>query len=314
MMGNILFIGGAGFIGSSILRRLLNVKNDSDLYVVEHAFANVSRLYGLKVNLYRCDLGNFDFIESIIRKNKIDTIVHLVSTLIPGSGYEDYKKEIQTVAFPTFRLTQLCSELGIKFIYFSSGGTVYGNRKSPIPFKESDEREPISYYGLTKLMIENNILFEHRTQNLRYLIVRPSNPYGHGQALNGKQGIIAVAIGKLINGDSIEIWGDGSSVRDYIYIDDLADAFCKLLENDVENTIVNIGSGEGYSVNDIMDKLKEVSSKPIKIEYKPARNADVSTMILSVDKLRSLIDLKLTPLTEGMKIFYNEEIKKLGQL
>ena len=311
-MGNILFIGGAGFIGSSILKRLSNVKNDYGLYVVEHAFANVSRLEGLKVNIYRCDLGNFDFIESIIRKNKIDTIVHLVSTLIPGSGYEDYKKEIQTVAFPTFKLTQLCSELGIKFIYFSSGGTVYGNRKSPIPFKEHDEREPISYYGLTKLMIENNILFEHRTQTLRYLIVRPSNPYGHGQALNGKQGIIAVAIGKLINGDSIEIWGDGSSVRDYIYIDDLADAFCKLLDNDVENTIVNIGSGEGYSVNDIMDKLKEVSSKPIKIEYKPARNADVSTMILSVDKLRSLIDLKLTPLTEGMKIFYDEEIKKLG--
>ena len=159
---------------------------------------------------------------------------------------------------------------------------------------------------------ENNILFEHRTQNLRYLIVRPSNPYGHGQALNGKQGIIAVAIGKLLNEDAIEIWGDGSSVRDYIYIDDLADAFCKLLEKDVENTIVNIGSGEGYSVNDIMDKLKEVSSKPIKIEYKPARNADVSTMILSVDKLRSLIDLKLTPLTEGMRIFYDEEIKKLG--
>lgn len=311
-MGNILFIGGAGFIGSSILRRLSNVKNASDLYVVEHTFANVSRLEGLKVNIYRCDLGNFDFIESIIRKNKIDTIVHLVSTLIPGSGYEDYKKEIQTVAFPTFRLTQLCSELGIKFIYFSSGGTVYGNRKSPIPFKEHDEREPISYYGLTKLMIENNILFEHRKQNLRYLIVRPSNPYGHGQALNGKQGIIAVAIGKLLNGDAIEIWGDGSSIRDYIYIDDLADAFCKLLEKDVENTIVNIGSGEGYSVNDILEKLKEVSSKPIKIEYKPARNADVSTMILSVDKLRSLIDLKLTPLIEGMKIFYNEEIKKLG--
>ena len=100
-MGNILFIGGAGFIGSSILKRLSNVKNDYGLYVVEHAFANVSRLEGLKVNIYRCDLGNFDFIESIIRQNKIDTIVHLVSTLIPGSGYEDYKKEIQTVAFPS---------------------------------------------------------------------------------------------------------------------------------------------------------------------------------------------------------------------
>lgn len=311
-MYNILFIGGAGFIGSSLIRKLLSKRNDVNVFVVEPGFANTSRLDGLNITLYRSDLGNFDFIESIIRKNKIDTIVHLVSTLIPGSGYEDYKKEIQTVAFPTFRLTQLCSELGIKFVYFSSGGTVYGNRKNPIPFKESDEREPISYYGLTKLMIENNILFEHRTQNLRYLIVRPSNPYGHGQALNGKQGIIAVAIGKLLNGDAIEIWGDGSSVRDYIYIDDLADAFCKLLDKNIVNTTVNIGSGEGYSVNDILEKLQKVSSKPMNVEYKPARNADVSTMILSVDKLRSLIDLRLTPLTEGMRIFYEEEINKLG--
>ena len=311
-MKNILFIGGAGFIGSTLIRHITNRHNDVKVCVCEPSFANVSRLDGLDVQLYRSELSNFDFIESIIHKQKIDTIVHLVSTLIPGSGYEDYKKEIQYVAFPTFRLTQLCSELGLKFVYFSSGGTVYGNRKKPLPFKESDEREPISYYGLTKLMIENNILFEHRTQNLRYLIVRPSNPYGHGQALKGKQGIIAVAIGKILSGEAIEIWGDGSSVRDYIYIDDLADAFCKLLEREIENTIVNIGSGEGYSVNDILEKLKQVTYKPIKIEYKPARNADVSTMILSIDKIRSLVDLRLTPLAEGMKIFYEEEINKFN--
>lgn len=311
-MENILFIGGAGFIGSSLIRQLLKRRKDVNVFVVEPAFANVSRLNELAVTLYRSDLGNFDYMERIIRKNSIDTIVHLVSTLIPGSGYEDYKKEIQTVAFPTFRLTQLCSELGIKFVYFSSGGTVYGNRKNPIPFKESDEREPISYYGLTKLMIENNILFEHRTQNLHYLIIRPSNPYGHGQALNGKQGIIAVAIGKILSGDAIEIWGDGSSVRDYIYIDDLAVAFCKLIEKDIENTIVNIGSGEGHSVNNILEKLNKVTKKSIKIEFKPARNTDVSAMILSIDKLRFLIDFSLTPLAEGMRIFYEEEMKKLG--
>lgn len=311
-MKNVLFIGGAGFIGSTLIRNILERHDEVEVSVCEPSFANVSRLDGLKVKIFRSELGNFDYLESIIRKQKIDTIVHLVSTLIPGSGYEDYKNEIQNVAFPTMRLTQLCSELGVKFVFFSSGGTVYGNRQDPVPFKESDEREPISYYGLTKLMLENNILFEHRTQGLQYLIVRPSNPYGHGQALNGKQGIIAVSLGKILSGQTIEVWGDGTSIRDYIYIDDLGRIFCQLLENDVVNTTVNIGSGEGYSVNDILAKLKCIVEEPVNVEYKPARSADVSTMILSTERLGSYVDLKLTKLEDGMRVFYNEEKQKLG--
>lgn len=310
-MKNILFIGGAGFIGSTLIRHMLERHNDVQIFVCEPSFANVARLDGLKVKVFRSELGNFDYLESIIRKHKIDTIVHLVSTLIPGSGYEDYKDEIQNVAFPTMRLTQLCSELGVKFVFFSSGGTVYGNRQEPIPFKESDEREPISYYGLTKLMLENNILFEHRTQGLQYLIVRPSNPYGHGQALNGKQGIIAVALGKVLSGQTIEIWGDGTSIRDYIYIDDLGRIFCQLLENNVVNSTVNLGSGEGYSLNDILNKLKRIVKEPVNVEYKPARSADVSTMILSAERLKTYVDLQLTSLEDGMQKFYEEEKQKL---
>ena len=309
-MSNILFIGGAGFIGSSIIRCMLATNTSKNIYVIEPSFANVSRLDNLNVTIYRGDISNFDFMESIIHKNKIDTIVHLVSTLIPGSGYEDYKREIQNISFPTLRLTQLCSELGIKFVYFSSGGTVYGNRQEPIPFKETDERNPISYYGLTKLMIENNILFEHRTQGLQYLIVRPSNPYGHGQALNGKQGIIAVALGKILSGGTIEIWGDGSSVRDYIYIDDLSNIINQLISREVINTIVNVGCGVGYTVNQILDITKSIVEEPVNVQYKPARSADVSTMILSTEKMNEYVDIQITPLREGIRKFYLEEKRK----
>lgn len=306
-MRNVLFIGGAGFIGATLIRHLVAEKNKYQIFVLEPTFANVSRLEELDITIFRGELSNFDFIESLIRNHKIETIVHLVSTLIPGSGYEDYKREIQNVAFPTMRLTQLCSELNIKFVYFSSGGTIYGNRLDSIPFVETDECKPISYYGLTKLMLENNILFEHRTQGLQYLIVRPSNPYGHGQNLNGKQGLIAVAVGRVLAGETIEVWGDGSSIRDYIYIEDLGCIFYKLLENEIVNTIVNIGSGKGYSVNDILSILGKISDRPVNVEYRPARSADVSTMILSTKKLSSLVDVKLTPLEEGIKRFFSEE-------
>ena len=162
---------------------------------------------------------------------------------------------------------------------------------------------------MTKLLLENNILFEHRTQGLQYLIVRPSNPYGHGQALNGKQGFIAVALGKILSGSSIEIWGDGSVVRDYIYIDDFARIFEQLLKKNVLNTIVNIGSGNGYSVNQIVDTLKKIVDEPVKVEYKHARSVDVSTMILSIERMKQYVDYELTSLDDGIRIFYQEAKK-----
>ena len=166
---------------------------------------------------------------------------------------------------------EICAEREVKFVYFSSGGTIYGNRNDVLPFVEQDPMAPISYYGWSKQMMENSILFMHRTKGLDYLIVRPSNPYGHGQNLFGKQGLVAVAIGKILKGEPVEVWGDGSAVRDYIYIDDLAKVFLQLIEKDVKNTTLNIGAGRGYSVNDVLAFLKIVSGKDFKIEYKNPR-------------------------------------------
>ena len=188
-------------------------------------------------------------------------------------------------------------------MYFSSGGTVYGNRNDVLPFVETDEMNPISYYGWSKQMMENSIQFMHRTVGLDYLILRPSNPYGHGQNLYGKQGLVAVAIGKLLKDETIEVWGDGSAVRDYIYVDDLASIFVKLIEENVHNTTLNIGSGRGYSINDVLAFLK--------IVYKNPRPVDVSSMVLDTSRLKELISYELTPFMDGIKKFYEESIKEV---
>ena len=210
--------------------------------------------------------------------------------------------------FPSIELMEICAEKGILFVYFSSGGTIYGNRNDVLPFVETDPMSPISYYGWSKQMMENSILFIHRTKGLKYLILRPSNPYGHGQNLFGKQGLVAVAIGKILRGNPIEVWGDGSAVRDYIYIDDLANVFSHLLNKDVHNTTLNIGSGRGYSVNDVLAFLKIVSQKEFKIIYQNPRPVDVSTMVLNVERLSQYVDIKFTPFMEGIKQFYKESI------
>lgn len=304
-MQNILFLGGAGFIGSSLTHRFIKDRQ-YNVYVFEPTFANVSRLNDISdsITLIRGSLSDFDQIKSIIENHKITIVVHLVSTLVPGSSYEDFKREFENVVFPTARLMEYCADNSVKFVYFSSGGTVYGNSFTNESFKETDSLSPISYYGLTKQIIESNVLFESRRGNLKYLIVRPSNPFGKGQSLHGNQGFIAVALGKILAGQPIEVWGDGSSTRDYIYIDDLSDSFFALIVNNIANEIVNIGSGFGYTVNDIITRLKSIIDIPFEVIYKDSRSVDVNSMILDISKLKSLTDVKHTHLEDGIRCFY----------
>ena len=307
-MIKILLIGGAGFVGSNLIKALSY--NRYELHVCEPEGANTQKLCGLPVNLHFSSLNDITCVERIIKDFRIDVVVHLVSTLIPGSSYKDYKEEYKNVIFPSIELMEICAERGIMFVYFSSGGTIYGNRNDVYPFTEEDPMAPISYYGWSKQMMENSILFMHRTKGLDYLIIRPSNPFGHGQNLYGKQGLVAVAIGKILKGETVEVWGDGSAVRDYIYIDDLAKVFVQLIEKDVRNTTLNIGSGRGYSVNDVLAFLKIVSKQDFKIEYKNPRSVDVSNMVLDLYNLKKYVDIVYTPFMEGIKIFYQESLKQ----
>lgn len=304
-MNNILFIGGAGFIGSNLIKSFTDKTNYS-IFVLEPPYANTLRLsmYNDKISLLKGLISDFESLKKHIEDNKINKIVHLVSNLIPGSNFDDYKSEQENIIFPSIELINFCSEKNIKFIYFSSGGTIYGNSQKE-KFNEKDALEPISYYGLSKQIIENNILFSHRTKKLNYLIIRPSNPFGPGQSIYANQGFIAIAIGKIIKNEPISIWGDGNSMRDYLYIDDLSNAFFELIDNNISNEIINIGSGQGYSINDIIVLLKNTVNKNFTVNYENSRNVDVNKMILDISKLQSLINFKITPMKIGIESFYS---------
>lgn len=309
-MINYLLIGGAGFIGSSIAHQLVK-KTDCKVSIYEPNKADISRLSDIldKVDLIRGNLSNINSLQDLITNNGINTIIHLVSTLIPGSTYDDYKAEFENVIFPTVELMKCCADKNIKFIYFSSGGTIYGNNPYGM-LRENDAPSPISYYGLSKQILEDSVLFEHRRSGLQYLIIRPSNPYGYGQRLYGKQGLIAVLLGKIIKGEKIQIWGDGKNVRDYIFIDDFVDMFGQLLNNSIINQIVNIGSGHGYSTNDIINKLVTICDKEIEIEYVESRAVDVDSMVLDISTLKKYTKIRHTHLEEGIRDFYNKVIDK----
>ena len=117
-------------------------------------------------------------------------------------------------------------------------------------------------------------------------------------------------IGKIIENKPVEVWGDGSAIRDYIYIEDLANVFYQLINKDVYNETINLGSGRGFSVNDVLAFLKIISKADFKIEYKNARPVDVSNMVLDIEKMKQFVDVALTPMLDGISLFYHESIKK----
>lgn len=298
-MTNILLLGGNGFLGKNIVSKLIQNKTFSissfDLFVPDASFDEVQYYCG--------SLSEEEKIESILKEKSINIIIHLVSTLIPASTVHDYENDCNIVYNPTANILDLCVKYNVKFIYMSSGGTIYGNQHGII--SEDVFAAPISYYGLSKLQMESLIKFYHRVYGLEYLILRPSNPYGAGQNLYGRQGIIAVSLGKLLMNETLTVFGDGSNVRDYIYIDDYTYYIEKLIENNISNQTFNIGSGRGYSITEVLEILQNVSGKELRIEHIPSRKNDVPEFILDISRINSFIPCKQISLEDGIKRFYN---------
>lgn len=310
---NILLLGGAGFIGSSLIYRFL-LDDTYRISVLEPERANISRLYKFdnKILLHDGDLRDSAKILKILEEDEIDIVFHLVSTLIPGSALSHFQNEVADILMPSMNVMELCAERHIKFVYFSSGGTVYGNNFRG-SHKEIDNKEPISYYGLSKEIVEEIVKFEHRHYNLDYLIFRPSNPYGPGQNIYGRQGLIAVSLGKILKNETLQIWGSGNEIRDYIYIDDLVDAIFKVIDSGISNETINVGSGRGYSVNEIVEIIDTLVHETIKVEHIKTRGVDVDSMILDCSKLYSIIDFSPIDVKTGIEKFikYIEVKEKL---
>lgn len=299
-MKRVLLLGGNGFLGRNLTKAL----SDTDVFEVSvYDYQQPSeRICG--VNYYIGSIEDTNFICSIINNNRINVLVHLVSTIIPGSTLEQYINNCKLVQISTIPLMDYCAAHHVELVYLSSGGTVYGVKGGVI--SENEPVAPISYYGLSKVQIEDLIYFYHRRYDLNYLILRPSNPYGFGQNLYGKQGLIAVIMGKILSKEPIAVFGDGTTIRDYIYIDDFVFYVKELVRKNILNETINIGSGVGYSINQILEVVKNVVGNDLKINYISARKDDVPKIVLDTTRLHNFVQHDDTPIDKGIKLFYEK--------
>ena len=236
------------------------------------------------------------------KENQIDIDIHLIGTTVPSISNENIIYDIDSNLVNTIKLLNIMKQYQIKNIIFpSSGGTVYGILKRE--HKESGPTTPVCSYGIMKLTTEKYLYLYNYLYGINFLILRPSNPFGEYHK-SVQQGLINVVLEKILNGKIIEIWGDGSVVRDYIYIKDLVRIIVDLIEKNIQDEIINIGSGRGYSINEILTIIREeIGDFPLK--YVEARKVDVPYLILNIDKLRTFLDINLMGIEEGIKKTYD---------
>lgn len=283
-----LVLGGRGFIGSHLVDALLNAGHFVRCFDRPHLETlGDDHLTNPNFELYEGDFtSEADVAEAL---ELCDVCYHLVSTTLPKSSNADPVFDIETNLLGTINLLNHAVKIGLKKVIFvSSGGTVYGvPLQAPIP--ETHPTDPICSYGITKLAIEKYLSLFNILHGLDYTVLRIANPYGERQRTHASQGAVAVFLGKVLRNETIEIWGDGSVVRDYIYIADVVDALMRVLHPTGNQHIFNIGSDLGLSINEVLEHIESATGLVAVRKYMPGRTFDVSKNILSIDRAKKFI-------------------------
>lgn len=303
----VLVLGGAGFIGSALVHELLK-----EGYAVRVFARSSLSLQRLKDVVEHCEWVYGDFLDDhALRKatEGVDIVYHLITTTFPAHTVESSAYDVTSNLLPTIRLMESCLAHGVKsLIYASSGGTVYGEPEY-LPIDENHPRNPVSLYGLSKLSVENYLMFHSRLGRIKVHLLRLSNAYGPGQNPYGIQGLIGVTIKNLLEELPLKIYGDGSTVRDYLYIDDIVSAL-KFVTKLEESSVMNVSSGQGTSVNEVLDCIEAVGARKMRRIYLPKRVGDVETNILDNKLISSKCGWQpCMPLNEGISLTLNWYLK-----
>jgi len=303
MSSKVLVLGANGFIGKNLIKQLL--RDGYFIRAFDNAFVDSEYAGVDNIETIQGDFLNKSDLDSVL--SNIDYVYHLVSTTTPISAENDPIVDIETNITGSVQLFQECIRNGVKKIIFpSSGGTVYGENKDISVYKETDLTNPLSPYGIGKVTIENYLRYFYRKFGLDYTVFRIANPYGSGQSLHKKQGVIPIFMNKILDGEKVGVLGDGSMVRDYIFIDDVTSILSRSIDRSLKYHIYNLGSGNGSSVIDILKAIEKATGKTARVEYQPQPKTFVQKNILDTTRLmREFPDFKPIDLTNGIQRFYD---------
>ena len=302
----IAIMGSAGFVGTNLAIALLRSDYVSDditklvlvdektEYFDSNPIKNEERVKIVTRN-FQPNTNFSDLVEDM------DMVFHLISTTNPTISNQHISDEITVNVAVTVNLLEACAEKKVRRIVFiSSGGTVYGNAPCPIP--ETANTNPINTYGIQKLAIEKLLYVYHYLYGLDYRIARLSNPYGPYQRPNGRLGAVTTFTNRALKGETIQVYGDGSVVRDYIYIEDAIRAILNISFCDCKYKIYNIGSGIGTSIQEVLKEIRKIVTENLQIHFTPGRSVDLSKNYLNIQRYEDEFgEIAIAGLREGIR-------------
>jgi UDP-glucose 4-epimerase len=272
-------LGAGGFLGVNLARHLAN----DGIEVV--CFGRTGSPHWPREA--RQVLGDFTVMPAKLLDELDDAVVfHLVSSSRPAPSTASAANEIVADVAATVRYLEATHSRRLRWIFLSSGGTVYGSQGDSL-LREGFPTDPICSYGIAKLAAEKYFTLYHRLHGLDHVTVRLANPYGPWQDPRRGQGLVAALLYKSLRRDAVEIWGDGTKVRDYIYIQDAIEGVCRAATHGTAGETYNVGTGVGMSINQLVAVVEHATGIPLKIEYRDARSVDVQYNILDPGKLRT---------------------------
>ncbi len=258
---SVLLLGGTGFIGSALAQRLKHEK------ITAHVIGR----------------QNADRVEHVLPR--CGTVVHLACATTPGSSAGHPELESENLALTSRLFALLHEQPQIHLIFFSSGGTIYGN-PIRLPVTEDCPIAPLSNHGAGKASQEMSCQAA-RDQGHAVTILRPSNAYGPGQSLKGGFGLVRTMLEHVRLGTPLEIWGDGENVRDFIYIDDIVEACTRFIDLPEDSGTYNLGTGIGFSINEVKDLVEATTGTKLRITHQPVRSLDVRSVVLDNSRLNA---------------------------
>ncbi|MBW5411068.1 NAD-dependent epimerase/dehydratase family protein, partial [Brachyspira hampsonii] len=231
----ILITGGAGFIGSHITDIL--IKNNYKVIVADNLSTGKKENINHKALFYNIDIKDYNKLENIFSENEIEIVIHLAAQVSVPNSIRNPINDANENIIASLNIIDLSKKYNIKKIISSSSAAVYGLPKK-LPIDENHDTNPISYYGLSKLTMEKYIILSE----LNYVICRFSNVYGPRQTPHGEAGVISIFMDNAIKNKDLNIFGDGSQTRDFIYVEDIAFIFLNIVRNDISNKVINIST------------------------------------------------------------------------
>ena len=291
MIKGVIF--GAGFIGLNFIRYGLDHNYQFSVLDIKDKPKNLSD----KVIWIKGDIINREHTKAVLKN--ADIAYYFISQTVPGDTLDDFY-ELNLNLSSTIHFLNACLEMKVKRVVFISSASVYGNQKE-FPIRESFSTDPISTHGIYKLMSEKFFHLYKVAHGLDCKIMRLSNPYGPGQDIYGKQGIVAITIGKCMMNKTLEVRGDGSSLRDFIYIGDVMEALNLISTKQSSEIIFNIGSGIANSINDLIQLVEKKTGKTLKINHTISRAVDITSSHLDISKAEKELNFKPgTSLEDGV--------------